>query len=346
MIHELAGQYIVNNTPKFCQTIAETIFTINQIQKKSNELNKDTLRELFRRDLMTLYFSIITQKKDHFTNYLKWRRRVHETRLLPTLVLRNHYFVFQDILLMEARVEFESLLKEYLDAGLSVYEKVLEFPKTYLDESVPHHEISQKYIQLVINGELQKAKDLVINELGVSIPYHEIYTTFIKNIQYEVGRLWELNKISIFQEHSATLAAYDLLSHVKTIQKSVDNGKTILLGCLSREMHEMGLLVLSGYLSLMGYRTIMKGANNTVDDMLSEIYKVRPHAVALSISTPVWIKPLQKLIYEIKKIPSPPKVIVGGYLFLEDPEAYKALGADGFSKDVEDAHTLLQRILS
>lgn len=346
MLQQLASQFIYKKTPEFCLYLAETVFNIGILQHPEHLISKEKLKELFIKDFMYLNFAIITKNKQHFTSYLKWRRRVFESRLIPTKVLRDQYVIFMDFILLHCDPQLEACLYPYLEAGLQIYDKLLELPGTYLDESYLYSELSREYIGFVMRGELEKANGSVLKQLENTIPLEDIYTKIIKNIQYEIGRLWEMNLISVSQEHASTVAAHALLMHVNAIKSASSNGKIVISACLTREMHEMGLNLVTGYLRLHGYTTRFKGANNSVSAMIAEIKDMKPDAVAISISMPMWQKYLLHLIQEIKDIQNPPKVIVGGYLFLDDPQAYQLFGADGYSKDPEDAVKLLDTLFS
>src|SRR3954464_10750207 len=63
--------------------------------------------------------------------------------------------------------------------------------------------LSRQYVDVLRNADRQAAIDLVLRAADEH-SVEDIYTGLLQEAQYEVGRLWEANEISVAQEHYST----------------------------------------------------------------------------------------------------------------------------------------------
>jgi methanogenic corrinoid protein MtbC1 len=147
-----------------------------------------------------------------------------------------------------------------LDAGENIILDENETSLSKFEYGEPFDmEAADAYVTAITTGKKVEALNIIqgLIDKGESIP--KIYEKIIVPSQYEVGRLWEMNKISVAQEHLATNISQFIMSHfffnlLQTKQES-EKEKKILGVCVGPELHENRLTNAYGFIrnEWMGY---------------------------------------------------------------------------------------------
>ena len=102
--------------------------------------------------------------------------------------------------------------------------------------------------------------------------------------------------------------------------------------------------MISDLLEIEGWNTYYLGANVTEDSVARTIAETKAQVVGLS-GTMVYhlddIKNIIELIRNSKECRKV-KIIVGGYIFNNSEELWKAIGADYFAKDAVEAISIIK----
>lgn len=76
--------------------------------------------------------------------------------------------------------------------------------------------------------------------MAAGTPVKEIHLHVFQPAQYEVGRLWQMNRITVAQEHYCTAATQLIMSQLYPhIFASVKNGCTLGATCVGGDLHEV-----------------------------------------------------------------------------------------------------------
>jgi methanogenic corrinoid protein MtbC1 len=131
-----------------------------------------------------------------------------------------------------------------------------------------------------------------------------------------------------------------------------DEGRgPIVATCLEGELHEIGLLMTSLFLSRRGFRVVYLGSNLPVGDLAQTIEELRPRIVLLSASTPETAVDLARSSGEIKAMcrapgihPYTPEIGFGGKIFTDMP--FLQEGVDGIfcGRDASEAVEIIKRL--
>src|ERR1043166_2196508 len=101
--------------------------------------------------------------------------------------------------------------------------------------------ISRQYVDLLRNAERRAAIDLVLHAAEEHSVEH-IYTGLLQEAQYEVGRLWEANEISVAQEHYSTAVTQLIMSLLYPRISQTPKTRGSFIGvCAEGEVHEVGI---------------------------------------------------------------------------------------------------------
>ncbi|MCG8549760.1 MAG: cobalamin-dependent protein, partial [Desulfobacterales bacterium] len=135
---------------------------------------------------------------------------------------------------------------------------------------------------------------------------------------YEVGRLWELNKISVAREHLATAITESLLNlaYPKLFEREHEGtGKSVVISCAANEYHQIGGKMVADIFELNGWDSHFLGANTPVDHMLEYIQETGPDLVCLSLSIFFNMPSLKSGVEAVRSNFRHTDILVGGQAF-------------------------------
>ncbi len=143
-------------------------------------------------------------------------------------------------------------------------------------------------------------------------------------------------EISIWQEHLRTSivrtiieCCYPYVLKEKTQKYKHKNDKKVIVSCPAGEYHEIGPRMVADFFTLHGYHAIYVGGNTPKEEMLAITNVHQPHYIVLSVSNYYHLVAAKRTIENIKSnYAHSLKIIVGGYAFKRNPNAYLEVGAD------------------
>jgi methanogenic corrinoid protein MtbC1 len=174
----------------------------------------------------------------------------------------------------------------------------------------------KEFLNVLISGNRSKSSELARNYLNQGISIEVLYETIIKMALYEVGELWEYNKISVATEHLASAIVEGILNELyfKIISGDKIN-KTVIASCVESEFHQIGIKMISDVFEMNGWNSYFLGANTPTNELISFSKTIKPDIVAISLSIYFHLPILEKMIPIIRKeFPELP-ILVGGQAF-------------------------------
>jgi|YNPMSStandDraft_1061717.scaffolds.fasta_scaffold00014_33 methanogenic corrinoid protein MtbC1 len=339
--HQKLGYFINQNKDKIIISI------IKQINN-----NRDTcflgfetqdLREIIEyvhQDIGKLFTAIISERVSIFTKYLQWHKSVAMSRAIPQYMLVAYYQIFKSVLLEFVPFEFHSTLNKYLVEGDIALSENLEASESYLNPNSPTYNQELQYLNLVLGKKRSEAIDFVIDEIKNGLSLESVYLGVIQNVQYEIGRLWQFNKISVADEHFATETSKMIMNKILDEFKPKEKiDKKIVAVSMGAELHEMGIRLVHDYFAINGWNTVYLGSNITIPSVLNficaNIEKIDVLAISGTMSSEIYA--IKHLIELIRNSPcNKLKIIVGGNVFNSNPELVNYVEADGFGRNPQE----------
>ena len=175
-------------------------------------------------------------------------------------------------------------------------------------------------------------------EGGVSV--RDVYLHVFQPSQYEIGRLWQLNRISVAQEHFCTAATQLIMGQLyERIFSSERIGYSLVATCVTGDLHEIGIRMISDFFEMEGWDTYYLGANAPTVDVVRAVSERRADLVAVSATMTFHVRKVRELVAAIRACEpcADTKVLVGGYPFNVAPGLWKEIGADGVARDAAEA---------
>ena len=301
-------------------------------------------------NLNYLFSSVEVESKSLFEQYNIWVNQMFTNIKLPTKTMENFYLITCEVLgrkflNKEISKEIHDELVEYIHYGMQALKSESIGNESYIRVDNPYSELLEKYHNVIFTGDKNALMEFMNEILNKGVSIRNIYKYIMQPFQQELGRLWHMNKISVAQEHYSTALSQFAMSllyeRIFTLEK---NGKTFLGTCVQGELHEIGIRMVCDYMESSGWSTYYLGANMPEKAILGMIEAKKPDIIAISCTMTFHISQLSSLIRTIKDSGIKTPVIVGGYPFEFDQALCNKLGADGYSKDFEEAFWLSEKL--
>jgi len=167
----------------------------------------------------------------------------------------------------------------------------------------------------------------------------DFFDSILTPVLYQVGDLWEKNKISVSTEHICSNTAHSIVNVIME-RNSVPKTKQKILICTPNgEQHQLGCKILESYLSCKGYKVTNLSPSVPSESILQSIKTIKPDAVLVSITLQDNIKVAQRLVKKIREQYDSPIFVGGQALFMNnsafDGTVIKEQSLDEISKTLK-----------
>lgn len=169
------------------------------------------------------------------------------------------------------------------------------------------------YFNGLLEGDKNKCRRIVDRLLEEKTGVIEIYTDLFQKSLYQVGKMWDQNRLSTGDEHLGTEITEDLLYYCSSKIIPVRQiNKKALVSCVNKEFHKLGARMAADVFILNGWETYFLGASTPTKEILKYVELKKPDIVGLSFSFYINIMKLVDVVREIKKQFPSQKIILGG----------------------------------
>lgn len=293
---------------------------------------------------------------EYFINYIQWLQSILITRSLPDSMLKDHLQVLKEVLVsivnenpIKEKEKIIEKIKMTLEQSMAKLQNPLNLEISYIDIETELGILANKYIQLLLKREKSEAIKY-ITSLVDNLSIKKIFL-IIQMVQYEVGWLWQINKVSVAMEHFITAInqyvialLYDKIFAPNSITEK--RNIKIIASCAPDENHELGIRMISELLEIEGYDTFFFGSNTPQKDLLQSISEIKPDIVAISVTLITHLEKAKTLINNIQNLKiNKLKVIIGGYPFAMNPELYKSFNVDGTASSFQECINLIYKLI-
>ncbi len=327
--------------------IAESI-----LDSQTNVLNfTDAQKQASLRDakynIEFLADAIEINSKANFNAYIIWLRDILRTYALDDVMLIDHLNRLLDYVLSNYSEEVGNVLKPFILDGIFNVENGKGEEYSYLELSGDLKELTYRYFNALVTMNKNEAVKLILDVVEQdTITVKDLYLNLFTNVLYEIGRYWAIRKISVGEEHFATAVTVYTMSLLYDKIFNHENKDHKMIGvCVGDELHEIGIRMVCDIFETSNWDTYYLGANVPSESVLSEIKKINPDILAISVTLVNKVATAKKLIQLVKKESPEVKIIVGGRPFNTDKDLWKLIGADGYSSNANEAVEVATRLL-
>ncbi len=211
------------------------------------------------------------------------------------------------------------------------------------------HIIAHQCLTGLLRLDAAAARETLDDVIAAGMPLGRIFCEILPPLMREIGRLWQMNEISVAHEHYCSAAVQSILSgyYDRMFGAAQRSERSLLVACVEGEQHEIGARTIADLFELNGWRTGFLGANLPPRDLVTLISQAprKPDLIALSATMPAHIVKLASTIAAIRDSSNIP-IIVGGYLFQASRSLAAKLGADGGVSEAGEALAIAEALVA
>jgi methanogenic corrinoid protein MtbC1 len=276
-----------------------------------------------------------------FANYVAWAKVLLTGISIPADDLAANLEMVREVLTEQLPGEMKPLINEYLNEGLTQLPSLPATLPTCIEEAEPHADLAQQYLETLLRGERHTASRLILDVVNKDkMSVKDIYLHVFQRSQYEIGRLWQMNQISVAQEHYCTAATQLIMSQLYAYIFTTDRiDHSLVATCVGGDLHEIGIRMVADFFEMEGWDTYYLGANTPSPSVLQELKERNAEILAISATMTFHIRAVEELIKAVRSNEDfqSVKIIVGGYPFNLESALWKQLGADAYAHNAKDA---------
>lgn len=177
-------------------------------------------------------------------------------------------------------------------------------------------EVYNTYLSHLIDGDKATCHQIVKDLLATGIEIKDLYTNLFQRSLYQIGELWEFNRISVAVEHIATAITENLLILIyPTIFASEHIGKKAIIACVANEFHQVGAKMVADIFELNRWDGYFVGSNTPTNDLMQLIDEKKPDILGLSLSIYFNMTSLLQVIEKVRTPYPQLDIFVGGQAF-------------------------------
>jgi len=174
----------------------------------------------------------------------------------------------------------------------------------------------QEYLRALLAGRRNECLGYVRALLAEGVAVKTIYERLFRPALYDVGRLWETNRISVAVEHLATSITEFLMTTLyPQIFAGPRIGRSVVVSCVPDELHQVGAKMAADLFELHGWDGYFLGASTPLPDLVAFVQEKKPDLVGLSVSLYGHLPVLADLLDDLSRGLPAQAFIVGGQAF-------------------------------
>ncbi|MCX8043008.1 MAG: cobalamin-dependent protein [Desulfobacterota bacterium] len=287
------------------------------------------------------------EEPELFFHYIQWCKIVFAHINLPADTLPVTLALMRDAIGTVLPDAQRSGAYEVLNGALERFPKMsVELP-SFLPQGEPFASLAQRYLDLLIRTDRHGALSLIMDSVRQGMPVRDVYLKVFQPVQHEVGRLWQMNRLSVAQEHYCTAATQFVMAHLYPFVFATEKkDRRLVAACIGGELHEMGIRMVSDLFEMEGWQTYYLGANTPIDSIVRMTEEQHADMVCVSTTLAIHLSLVADLIHALRGSDRARrvKVLVGGYPFNVASSLWKRLGADGQAHDAAEAIALAEKL--
>ena len=205
---------------------------------------------------------------------------------------------------------------------------------------------SKIFIDVVKGNKASIIDDVKEALAGGTKPQHIIDNDLIPAVNL-VGELFEQKKYFLPQLIAGATVMDMAIGHITPLLKSKNKGKEkgcIVMATVEGDIHDIGKNLVVLMLKNYGYKVIDLGKDVPAENIIAAAKEHKAQIIGLSALMTTTMMRMKDVVDIVKKQKLPYKVIIGGAVVSQN--FADEIGADGYSKDANEAVKLVERLLT
>jgi methanogenic corrinoid protein MtbC1 len=298
-----------------------------------------------RYHLSYLIHAISMESAVLFGNYVGWVVALRTARNIPVDDFRMNLVCLRNAI-SQTLPEVEPFTRECFESATARLSRETALP-THISDDNPNRSLLEEYLAALTSFRRQRASEIILNAANSGVDIRDIYVNVFQQAQYEIGRLWQINKLSVPQEHYCTAVTQQVMAQLYPYMFPVEaKPRKVVAACVQGELHEIGSRILADLFEMSGWDTRYFGANTPTSGIVEALKQEKPDLLLVSATMTFHLRAVSDLIRAVRKTDHGDrvKVLVGGYPFIVDPVLWHKMGADGSARDAKTTLLLADQL--
>jgi methanogenic corrinoid protein MtbC1 len=197
-----------------------------------------------------------------FDAYVGWARILLDRLGFTEQHLALHLSYLRDALLEILPDPSRQAAAAIVDRGLLLLPSLPSTKASYIEPGDPFAELATRYLDTLLAGDRQAASALILEAVSAGASVRDIYLLVFQRSQHEIGRRWQLNEMSVAEEHFCTAATQLIMSQLyPQIFSTARRNRKLVAACVGGDLHEIGVRMVADFFEMDGWDTYYVGAN-------------------------------------------------------------------------------------
>jgi MerR family transcriptional regulator, light-induced transcriptional regulator len=275
-----------------------------------------------------------------FNDYIGWARVLLHHLGVSSEDLDNHLGCMADVVREQMPPTVAASAVAMIDGVRAALPAMPSTTASFLDPGQRLSPLVQAYMHSMLGGYRQAAGQLVFDAADRGEPVQQLYLQVLQAALREVGRLWQLKKISVAQEHFCSAATQIVMSQLLLrVPAAKRCGRGVVVACVSGDLQDLGARMVADFFEMAGWDTYFCGANTPHAAVVQSVVERAADVLAVSATMGYHLHAVQDLIEVVRADPrcARLRILVGGHPFTIDPALWRTVGADGTAADADAA---------
>jgi len=307
--------------------------------QRFGERGLNACRADIRHHIDYLRAAVDSGRTQPFAEYVRWVAEVLASRGVEQLHLVNSLDDLAVFYGEQLHGEDRARVLDVLAAGRQALLEPAALPAEFRHLPSP---LAQKdaYLDLLMGSQRVAAQRLVSESMTAGASLAAVNVRIIQAAMYDVGRLWQANRISVAQEHLATaISQYVMANAFSRAEFAAPLARTALFANVEGNHHALGLRMVSDAFETAGWTAHFLGADVPEQSLLGQVDALRPDLLGLSVSMPQQLETARRHIGRLRAElgQACPAILLGGRTINALDDVWHDLGADLWASDAEQA---------
>jgi methanogenic corrinoid protein MtbC1 len=269
-----------------------------------------------------------------FADYSQWTTRMLGARGIAAHTLEENFALLEKHLAVELFPEECVFVLNFLTRGREACTKTTEPGPDELPSGEGLDLTRQVFLTAILGGQRQAALTIVEEALRAGHSHVDIYINVFTEALHRVGELWELNNISVAQEHIATAITQYVIASIypRLVPATVHRGSMVVTG-VAGELHQIGANLVADAMEANGWTVRFLGTNLPHSSVLATIEEISADILCISTTIVANLPSVVDLVQTVRSKLNQhvPRIVLGG-------AAYRL--ASQFARDIGPAEAI------
>jgi methanogenic corrinoid protein MtbC1 len=278
-----------------------------------------------------------------FADYARWTARMLGARGIDAHTLEENLDQFEKHIAAVLLPEEHDAVLTFLTQG----REACTGPEQTSDQQPSDKRMGltrQLFLSAILGGQRHAALKVINEALRDGHSHVDIYVEVFAESLHRVGELWEMNKITVAQEHIATSITQYAIATVypSLVPAAIHRGNMVVSG-VSGELHQIGANLVADSMEANGWAVRFLGTNLPHSSVLSTVKEISADVLCISTTLVANLPSVVELVRAVRSKlgERAPKIVLGGAAYRLAPQFASEIGTTEAVIDLRQGLTML-----